>query len=112
MDASSCFHCGLDIDKKAEILFDEKLFCCAGCKTVYELFRENDLGCYYDFEQSPGTTPLDIKGKYDFLTMMRLVPNYWSFKKPTPRLFHFTFLIFIAVRAFGFWKIYSVFSKE
>jgi Cu+-exporting ATPase len=67
MDAFSCFHCGLDIDKKDEILFDEKLFCCTGCKTVYELFRENDLGCYYDFEQSPGTTPLDIKGKYDFL---------------------------------------------
>lgn len=67
MDASTCFHCGLDIDKKAEILFDEKLFCCAGCKTVYELFRENELGCYYDFEQSPGATPLDIKGKYDFL---------------------------------------------
>ena len=67
MDAATCFHCGLDIDKKAEILFDEKLFCCAGCKTVYELFRENELGCYYDFEQSPGATPLDIKGKYDFL---------------------------------------------
>ena len=67
MDASSCFHCGLDIDKKDEILFDEKLFCCTGCKTVYELFRENELGCYYDFEQSPGATPLDIKGKYDFL---------------------------------------------
>ncbi len=67
MDAFSCFHCGLDIDKKTEILFDEKLFCCTGCKTVYELFRENELGCYYDFEQSPGATPLDIKGKYDFL---------------------------------------------
>lgn len=31
------------------------------------MFRENELGCYYDFEQSPGATPLDIKGKYDFL---------------------------------------------
>ena len=67
MDASTCFHCGLDIDKKTEIFYDEKLFCCAGCQTVYELFRENELGCYYDFEQSPGSTPLDIKGKYDFL---------------------------------------------
>ncbi|MBU3682034.1 MAG: HAD-IC family P-type ATPase [Flavobacterium sp.] len=67
MDASTCFHCGLEIDKKDEILFDEKKFCCAGCKTVYELFRENELGCYYDFAQSPGATPLDIQGKYDFL---------------------------------------------
>jgi len=32
MDASSCFHCGLDIEIKNEILFDNKAFCCAGCK--------------------------------------------------------------------------------
>ena len=67
MDASSCFHCGLDIEIKNEILFDNKAFCCAGCKTVYELLRDNELGCYYDYAQSPGATPLDIKGKYDFL---------------------------------------------
>lgn len=67
MDTQKCFHCGLDIIKSEEIIFDEKSFCCNGCKTVYEIFSLNDLSCYYDFEKSPGSTPLDIAGKYDFL---------------------------------------------
>ncbi|OCB78697.1 heavy metal translocating P-type ATPase [Flavobacterium crassostreae] len=67
MDTKNCFHCGLDIVKTEEIIFDQKSFCCNGCKTVYEIFSLNDLSCYYDFEKSPGTSPLDIAGKYDFL---------------------------------------------
>lgn len=67
MSEQSCFHCGLTIPKNEEINFDEKKFCCTGCKTVYEIFSQNDLTCYYDFEKSPGATPQDIQGKYDFL---------------------------------------------
>ncbi|MTH14398.1 heavy metal translocating P-type ATPase metal-binding domain-containing protein [Flavobacterium sp. LC2016-01] len=67
MTEQSCFHCGIDIPKNEEINFDEKKFCCAGCKTVYEIFSLHDLTCYYDFEKSPGATPQDIQGKYDFL---------------------------------------------
>ena len=67
MDTTNCFHCGTEIIKKNEVAFDEKKFCCVGCKTVYEIFSQNDLSCYYDFQASPGATPLDIKGKYDFL---------------------------------------------
>ena len=67
MDTNNCFHCGLDIVKEAEIIFDAKTFCCNGCKTVYEIFSLNDLACYYDFEKSPGATPQDNNGKYDFL---------------------------------------------
>ena len=64
MDTQNCFHCGLDIVKEDEIIFDDKSFCCNGCKTVYEIFNLNDMTCYYDFEKSPGATPQDIKGKY------------------------------------------------
>jgi Cu+-exporting ATPase len=67
MDIGNCFHCGNEIIKKEEIIFDEKSFCCNGCKTVYEILSQNDLTCYYDFQASPGATPLDIQGKYDFL---------------------------------------------
>jgi len=38
----SCFHCGQDIDKEI-ISFDEKTFCCNGCKSVYELLNMNNL---------------------------------------------------------------------
>jgi Cu+-exporting ATPase len=83
MDTQNCFHCGLDIIKEDEIVFDEKIFCCNGCKTVYEIFSVNDLTCYYDFEKSPGTTPQDIKGKYDFLDNESIVSKLLEFHEET-----------------------------
>ena len=81
MEVQNCFHCGLDIIKEEEILFDEKKFCCNGCKTVYEIFSLNDMTCYYDFEKSPGATPLDIKGKYDFLDNEGIVAKLLEFQE-------------------------------
>ncbi|EIA08290.1 heavy metal translocating P-type ATPase [Flavobacterium frigoris] len=81
MDTQNCFHCGLDIIKVEEIVFDEKKFCCNGCKTVYEIFSLNDLGCYYDFEKSPGATPLDISGKYDFLDNESIISKLLEFQE-------------------------------
>jgi len=83
MDTQNCFHCGLDIVAEAEIVFDEKTFCCNGCKTVYEIFSLNDLTCYYDFEKSPGATPQDIKGKYDFLDNESIVSKLLEFQEDT-----------------------------
>ena len=80
MDTSqSCFHCGLEIKKSDLIVFDSKNFCCKGCQTVYEIFSTNDLGCYYDFENSPGATPLDIEGKYDFLDNEKILEKLLEF---------------------------------
>ncbi|WP_134386793.1 heavy metal translocating P-type ATPase metal-binding domain-containing protein [Flavobacterium psychrophilum] len=81
MDTQNCFHCGLDIIKEEEILFDGKNFCCNGCKTVYEIFSLNDMTCYYDFEKSPGATPQEIKGKYDFLDNETIVTKLLEFQE-------------------------------
>ena len=81
MDATNCFHCGNEIIKKEEILFDQKSFCCNGCKTVYEIFSQNDMSCYYDFQASPGATPLDINGKYDFLEDESIVSKLLEFEE-------------------------------
>jgi P-type Cu+ transporter len=81
MDTKNCFHCGLEIKPKEEIIFDEKSFCCAGCKTVYEIFSQNDLTCYYDFQASPGATPQDIQGKYDFLNDEQIVNKLLEFQE-------------------------------
>ncbi|SDX24990.1 heavy metal translocating P-type ATPase [Flavobacterium degerlachei] len=83
MDTQNCFHCGLDIIKVEEIVFDEKKFCCNGCKTVYEIFSLNDLSCYYDFEKSPGATPQDIHGKYDFLDNESISSKLLEFQEDT-----------------------------
>ena len=81
MDAQNCFHCGLDIVKSEEIVFDDKTFCCTGCKTVYEIFSLNDMTCYYDFEKSPGASPQDINGKYDFLDNESIVSKLLEFEE-------------------------------
>jgi Cu+-exporting ATPase len=81
MDTQNCFHCGLDVIKADEILFDSKNFCCNGCKTVYEIFSINDLTCYYDFEKSPGATPLDSSDKYDYLENESIVSKLLEFQE-------------------------------
>ncbi|MBF4516579.1 heavy metal translocating P-type ATPase metal-binding domain-containing protein [Flavobacterium sp. ANB] len=81
MEEQGCFHCGLTIAGNEEINFDNKLFCCNGCKTVYEIFSLHDLTCYYDFEKSPGATPQDIQGKYDFLDNEAILSKVLEFQE-------------------------------
>ncbi|GGF16977.1 heavy metal translocating P-type ATPase [Flavobacterium limi] len=81
MSEQGCFHCGLSIPKNEVINFDEKKFCCTGCKTVYEIFSLNDLTSYYDFEKSPGATPQDIQGKYDFLENEMILSKVLEFQE-------------------------------
>ena len=58
--ALKCYHCGEE--RKDEIIhLDEKVFCCDGCKLVYEILQENNLCSYYQYNVSPGQSP---KGKF------------------------------------------------
>ncbi|MCF6346938.1 MAG: heavy metal translocating P-type ATPase metal-binding domain-containing protein [Flavobacteriaceae bacterium] len=74
----NCFHCGAECESKT-IVFDDKSFCCNGCKTVYEILNENDLSCYYDFEQSPGAIPEEMKSKYAYLDNEQIIKNLYDF---------------------------------
>ena len=78
MDKATCFHCG-DNCNSDEIIYDNKSFCCNGCKTVYEIFSENDLTCYYDLQAAPGSTPNEISGKYDFLSQENIIEKLTEF---------------------------------
>lgn len=48
-----CYHCGEPV-RSDRIEHDGKLFCCTGCKLVYDVLARNDLYEYYTFEESPG----------------------------------------------------------
>jgi len=78
MNTTHCYHCG-DSCKEDIIKIDDKSFCCNGCKTVYEIFSENDLTCYYDFQDNPGAIPTEIKGKYDFLDNTKIIEKLLDF---------------------------------
>ncbi len=78
MDINNCYHCGASCGKVPKI-FDEKYFCCNGCKTVYEILSNNELGCYYDLQSTPGTIPSDIKGKYNYLENEDIIEKLLEF---------------------------------
>ncbi|WP_312150795.1 heavy metal translocating P-type ATPase metal-binding domain-containing protein, partial [Empedobacter sp.] len=60
----NCFHCGQRIEEEV-IQFDEKDFCCQGCKTVYEILNVNNLKDYYDLNRNAGLRP-DEKSNHQF----------------------------------------------
>ena len=78
MKTTQCYHCG-DSCNDSIIQVEEKSFCCNGCKTVYEIFSENDLTCYYDFQENPGAIPTEIQGKYDFLEHKDIIEKLLDF---------------------------------
>ena len=67
-----CFHCGEECPDDL-IKIDDKVFCCNGCKTVYELLHGNNLCEYYSIDHNPGITRKNyIKRNYDFLNDLDL----------------------------------------
>ncbi|MBL4939852.1 MAG: heavy metal translocating P-type ATPase metal-binding domain-containing protein [Lutibacter sp.] len=78
MSSKNCYHCGTECNKKP-IHFDEKSFCCYGCKTVFEILNTNELNCYYDLESTPGTIPNEIRGKYNYLDNNDIVEKLIEF---------------------------------
>ncbi|MEP2281247.1 heavy metal translocating P-type ATPase metal-binding domain-containing protein [Maribacter sp.] len=78
MQADTCFHCGDPCDRQL-ITYDEKSFCCTGCKTVYEIFSTNDLAHYYELQEAAGSTPNAIEGKYDFLDNEEIIAKLTEF---------------------------------
>lgn len=85
---STCFHCGDDCTT-FEIVHDDKSFCCHGCQTVYEIFSENNLDYYYELTQSPGATPNEVAGKFDFLDNAAIVEKLLDFCDETTRIASF-----------------------
>ena len=79
MENNNCFHCGDDCGNHS-ISFQEKSFCCNGCKTVFEIFNENHLTCYYNMQNSPGAIPKEIEGKYDFLAQENIIEKLTEFR--------------------------------
>lgn len=50
---NNCVHCGADCGKNP-IIWDNQIFCCNGCSSVYQILHENKLFTYYNLEESPG----------------------------------------------------------
>lgn len=76
----TCYHCG-ETSPSDSIHLDEKIFCCEGCKIVYEILNEKNLCTYYDLNTSPGKTQknLLLKNKYEYLDDEELTTKLLDF---------------------------------
>jgi Cu+-exporting ATPase len=54
-----CYHCG-EVCVDDTIHIGEKLFCCNGCKTVFEILDTSGMCTFYDLDENPGFT---LKGR-------------------------------------------------
>ncbi|MEC5394730.1 heavy metal translocating P-type ATPase [Bergeyella sp. RCAD1439] len=64
--SKSCYHCGQPAEKE-QIKFDNKTFCCNGCKSVYEILNMNNLGNFYALNKSSGIRPDENASQFDYL---------------------------------------------
>ncbi len=80
MTNMTCYHCGDDCGRDS-VCFEEKEFCCHGCKTVYEIFMTNGLSTFYNIEARAGTAPNEVKRKYDFLDNTEIIDRLVAFNE-------------------------------
>ncbi len=74
-----CSHCS-DTCSNDTIRIDDKVFCCEGCKTVYEILGEHQLFDYYTMDAQPGITPGEqFEGKFTFLDNQQVLNKVLSF---------------------------------
>lgn len=78
-----CYHCGDEVIGKG-YFFDEKSFCCNGCKTVYQLLKDNNLGSFYTLEANAGAKPSESnQHKYAFLEVESIKSKFIDFEDDT-----------------------------
>jgi len=76
----SCFHCSDEIIGK-EIKFDDKVFCCNGCKSVYQLLSSNSLDSFYSIENNAGTRPVNSEDRrFAFLDVPKIRAKHIEFE--------------------------------
>lgn len=87
--SENCFHCGQGIEKE-RILFDEKTFCCNGCKSVYEILNANNLTNFYELNKRAGIRPGDENsGQFDYLDTPEIFEKVTDFSEGNTSLVTF-----------------------
>ena len=75
-----CIHCGEDCGKHP-VMWEEKPFCCYGCKTVYQILNEKKLDKYYEIQPMSGikVEQQEFGDKYAYLDLDEIKEKLLSF---------------------------------
>jgi Cu+-exporting ATPase len=63
---TQCYHCG-DSLPVTPFSSDDKWFCCAGCKSVYQILSSHHLTSYYAYNNVPGSSQKKAPQHFDYL---------------------------------------------
>ncbi|MBL7744553.1 MAG: heavy metal translocating P-type ATPase metal-binding domain-containing protein [Chitinophagaceae bacterium] len=76
-----CYHCG-ETCTSGKIHLEEKVFCCEGCKMVFQIINQNGLCDYYSLNERPGINQRIAarKDKFAFLDNNDIQAKLVSFK--------------------------------
>lgn len=105
-----CYHCGENCESDS-LQFEDKNFCCQGCKLVYEVLASNDLCEYYSIENKPGASQKDTKkssNQFDYLNDQLVVSKLLDFKNDHES--HITFYIPLIHCASCIWLLENLFQ--
>jgi Cu+-exporting ATPase len=81
---TTCYHCGENCTNKV-ISLQGKIFCCQGCKMVYEILNQYDLCEYYDLNSKPGVNQRIAvrRDKFAFLDDEKIAQQLYLYKDET-----------------------------
>ncbi|MFC3415521.1 heavy metal translocating P-type ATPase [Algoriphagus hitonicola] len=105
-----CYHCGEQCEH-GSLAIEDKVFCCQGCKLVYEVLAENDLCTYYDLESFPGEsqkTKPSRSNRFDYLEDQSTADQLLDFKNETES--HVTFYIPLIHCASCIWLLENLYQ--
>lgn len=87
-----CYHCG-ETCPNEKIHSEEKVFCCEGCKMVYQILNQSNLCEYYNLNENPGLSQrIKVrKDKFAFLDDEKIQLQLVSFKDD--KQVHITFYL-------------------
>ncbi|WEK17508.1 MAG: heavy metal translocating P-type ATPase metal-binding domain-containing protein [Candidatus Pedobacter colombiensis] len=67
-----CYHCGDDLPVNL-YLYDDKQFCCLGCKGVYQILSNHNLDNYYAYNDVPGQSQKVQSKHFEYLDEPEIV---------------------------------------
>jgi Cu+-exporting ATPase len=77
----TCYHCG-NPPIAQPIEFDDKTFCCSGCKSVYQLLSDSGMEDFYKINTAPGARPKSSNAeKYRYLDSEEIAQKFYLFNE-------------------------------
>ncbi len=92
-EAMDCFHCHAEVDDSRGETSNGKLFCCGGCRAVYEFLNQSGFDRFYDIRVqnnlSAPIKPVDkVSDDYDYLDQENFIRYYTTGEKPLEMSFY------------------------